>query len=80
MKDDSRLTYLKDLYYELNGYIQNDLYDQAIKFVTYYKGEEDVSILRMMIDILKQVKDIDIIKPHYDELITLIEVKIGKIY
>jgi hypothetical protein len=68
---------LKVMYRFFNSYIQRNEISRVVKFAKIFLYENDISMLRVMIDILKQVSDDEYVQDIYNEFILLIKEKIG---
>lgn len=71
---------LKYLYKKVNQLVIHNEFESTFEFVTFFMNhnKDDVSALRMLLDVIKKVSDEPTIAPLMPKLISLIEEKIGK--
>ncbi len=69
---------LKRLYDEFWSYIQKEDYKKIEKAVEYYLGEENFSINRTILDILKQIKDQPGMLDLYNKVLVECEKQLNK--
>lgn len=71
---------LKFLYRRVNQMIKLNQFENIVEFVNLFSEQykDDVSGLRMLLDVIKKVSDEPTIAPLMPKLISLIEEKIGK--
>lgn len=71
---------LKYLYKKVNQLVVHNELESTVEFVDFFMthNKDDISGLRMLLDVIKKVSDEPIISPLMPKLIDLIEEKIGK--
>ena len=70
---------LIDAYKQINQHIIKNEVDQTLKAIEYYRGEKNVSTHRMIIDVLKSVKDKDVYSQLFTDVLAELEHQIGEI-
>lgn len=73
--------HLKSIWYEITNELNKDNFKKVEEIIRYYNHENSsVSVLRMVLDVVKTVKDIKPFDELFKSIKDKIELRIGKIY